>query len=153
MIFYKSEQGVLRMDKSQIKELLHGQKFRLTSERESLLELFASSSSMFTPGQLHELAGKNNIKIGLTTVYRMLEVLTKVGVATPFLVDGTIYYAFCESEHHHHFVCLSCHRVTDIHDSCPSFKVPGNFRVSSHRSDLYGTCSSCQTENETGCSH
>lgn len=141
------------MDKSQIKELLNDQKFRLTSERESLLDVFASSSSMLTPSQLYELAENHNIKIGLTTVYRLLEVLTKVGVATPFLLDGSIFYAFCGCEHHHHFVCLSCHRVMDIHDCCPSFKVPENFRVSSHRSDLFGTCSNCQTENEMGYSH
>ncbi|MCL6443264.1 MAG: transcriptional repressor [Alicyclobacillus sp.] len=141
------------MDKAQIKHLLHDQKFRLTSERESLLELFASSSFMLTPGQLYESAVKHNVKIGLTTVYRLLEVLTKIGMATPFLVDGTIYYAFCGCEHHHHFVCLSCHRVTDLHDCCPSFKVPENFRVSSHRSDLFGTCSKCRTEHELECGH
>ncbi|WP_082806774.1 Fur family transcriptional regulator [Ferroacidibacillus organovorans] len=141
------------MDKLQIKELLNGQKFRLTSERESLLDVFASSSSMLTPSQLYELADKHDINIGLTTVYRLLEVLTKVGVATPFLVDGTIFYAYCGCEHHHHFVCLSCHRVMDIQGSCPSFDVPDNFRVSSHRSDLYGTCSDCQTANDAGCTH
>lgn len=144
---------MVRIDKSPIKELLNGQNFRLTSERENLLELFASSSSMLTPGQLYELAEKHNIKIGLTTVYRLLEVLTKVSVATPFLVDGTIYYAYCGCEHHHHLVCLSCHRVMDIHDNCPSFRVPENFHVSSHRSDLFGTCSNCQSANGMGCNH
>lgn len=139
------------MDKSQIKELLNGQKFRLTSERESLLDVFAASSSMLTPGQLYELATVHNINIGLTTVYRLLEVLTKVGVATPFLVEGTIFYAFCGCEHHHHFVCLSCHKVMDIHESCPSYNVPENFRVSSHRSDLFGTCPDCVVEGEMGC--
>lgn len=136
------------MDKLQIKDLLNAQKFRLTSEREVLLDLFASSSSMLTPGQLYELAQTKNLKIGLTTVYRLLEVLTKVGVATPFLVDGDIFYAFCGCDHHHHFVCLSCHHVLDLAGKCPSFEIPKNYQVSNHRADLFGTCSNCHTETE-----
>ncbi len=139
------------MDKVQIIDLLHGQNFRLTQERESLLELFATASSMLTPSQLHDLAQKNNVKIGLTTVYRLLEVLTKVGAATPFLVEGNIFYAFCNREHHHHFVCLSCHHVMDIHDecpSCPSLGIPGSYEIRSHRSDLFGTCPNCMPPGE-----
>ncbi len=141
------------MDKSQIKGLLNEQRFRLTTERELLLDLFASSSSMLTPSQLYELAGQRNINIGLTTVYRLLEVLTKIGVATPFLVEGTIFYSFCGCEHHHHFVCISCHRVLNIHGDCPSFNVPEDFHVSSHRSDLFGTCPNCRPDTEMGCRH
>lgn len=136
------------LDKQQIKDLLNEQKFRMTSERELLLNLFVSSSSMLTPGQLHELAQSHNVKIGLTTVYRLLEVLTKVGLATPFLIDGNIYYAFCERKHHHHFVCLSCHRVLDLQGKCPSFNVPKDFKVSNHRADIFGTCPKCQTYTE-----
>lgn len=137
------------MNKVQIKDLLNEQKFRLTNERESLLDLFASSSCMLTPGQLYESAQKQHVKIGLTTVYRLLEVLTKLGVATPFLIDGAIYYAFCGNKHHHHFVCLSCHRVVDLLDKCPSFEVPKDFLVSNHRADAFGTCPNCQTKTET----
>ncbi len=46
------------LDRPQIKDMLNEQKFRLTSEREFLLDLFSSSSFMLTPGQLYELAKK-----------------------------------------------------------------------------------------------
>lgn len=131
-------------NETQIKALLHEQKFRLTSERQSLLDLFSNSSSMLTPAQLHELALEQGVKIGLTTVYRLLEVLTKTGLATPFLIDGVIYYAFCGCDHHHHLVCLSCHQVMDMHESCPSIEVPEDFQVDHHRLDLFGKCLSCQ---------
>lgn len=118
-----------------------------------LLDLFSQSAEMLTPGELHELAREHDVKVGLTTVYRLLEVLTKVGVATPFLVDGNIYYSFCDEEHHHHFVCLSCHKVLDIHSECPSFQVPPEFTVSSHRADLFGTCPDCQQVTQNGHYH
>lgn len=132
------------MDLAQIKTLLHQQKLRLTKEREQLLELFAASPTLLTPAQLHERVQAEGLNTGLTTVYRLLETLTKVGAATPFLVDGAIYYAFCGGDHHHHFVCLSCHRIVELHDSCPTFDVPENFEVRTHRADLYGTCPDCQ---------
>lgn len=141
------------INESKIKALLHEQKFRLTSERQSLLDLFSKSSRMLTPAQLHEFAQEHDMKIGLTTVYRLLEVLTKTGIATPFLIDGVIYYAFCGCDHHHHLVCLSCHQVVDMHQSCPAVEVPKDFKVESHRLDLYGTCLNCQKSLEGRKSH
>jgi Fur family zinc uptake transcriptional regulator len=142
MIFYKVS-GV-NMDRQRLLDLLHQQRFRLTREREALLELFAGAGQMLTPGQLHELAQAAGTRVGLTTVYRLLEALTKVGAAVPFLVEGSIYYAFCSGEHHHHFVCLNCHSVHEIHE-CPSFcNLPGGFQVQSHRADLFGTCPMCK---------
>jgi Fe2+ or Zn2+ uptake regulation protein len=140
-------------NESRIRSLLNEQKFRLTRERQMLLELFSECSRMVTPAQLYELALEQNLKIGLTTVYRLLEVLTKTGLATPFLIEGVIYYAFCGCDHHHHFVCLSCHHVLDMRESCPTFDVPDNFKVESHRLDLFGKCSTCQNPSEGRESH
>lgn len=131
------------VDTARIKELLHQQNFRLTQEREVLLSLFADSEAMLTPSQLYDLARANQVKIGLTTVYRLLEALTKVNVVTPFVLDGSIYYAFCGCNHHHHFVCLSCHHVIDIHGACPTIEVPDSCEVAAHRCDVFGTCPSC----------
>lgn len=141
------------LNESKIKGLLNEQKFRLTRERQMLLELFSECSRMVTPAQLYELAFEQNLKVGLTTVYRLLEVLTKTGLATPFLIDGVIYYAFCGCDHHHHLVCLSCHQVVEMHESCPSFDVPDDFQVESHRLDLFGKCSTCQHASDRSESH
>ncbi|OFW81453.1 MAG: hypothetical protein A2201_07895 [Alicyclobacillus sp. RIFOXYA1_FULL_53_8] len=131
------------MDKHSIVRALHEQNFRLTREREALLELFVNAKQMLTPAQLHELANRENIRIGLTTVYRLLEVLTKLGLASPFLVAGTIYYTFCTHEHHHHFVCLTCHNVKEIYE-CPNLSaVPQNCKVEYHKLDLFGVCQDC----------
>lgn len=110
-----------------------------------IVELFSNASCTFTPSQLHALAQERNVKVGLTTVYRLLEVLIKIGAATSFLIGGSIYYAYCDGSHHHHFVCVSCHQVLDIYD-CPSFaKLPEGYRIQSHRVDLFGTCPECKS--------
>lgn len=132
------------MNLTDIRHRLNEQNFRLTIERQVLLELFVESSKVYTPLQLHEVAKAHHLSVGLTTVYRLLEALTKVGAATPFLVDGSIFYAYCGAEHHHHFVCLSCYQVVNVQGDCPRFEVPDNYRVLEHRSDLFGTCPNCQ---------
>ena len=131
------------MDKQAIIRALHDQNFRLTREREALLELFVNEQQMLTPAQLHELAVKQNLRVGLTTVYRLLEVLTKLGFASPFLLEGTIYYTFCTHQHHHHFVCLNCHGVKEIYE-CPTLEnVPQDCKVEYHKLDLFGVCQTC----------
>src|SRR5579875_1562043 len=104
------------MDTGNISALLHEQNFRLTRERQDVLRLFVKAPKMLTPMQLHEEASKASVHVGLTTVYRLLEVLTKVGLATPFLVEGTVYYTFCSEQHHHHFICLTCHGIQNIYE-------------------------------------
>ena len=65
---------------------------------------------MLTLIQLHEAVLDTGMEIGLTTIYRMLEVLTKIGLALAFLLEGAVFYTYCIHSHHHHFIRLRCHR-------------------------------------------
>lgn len=132
------------MNKTAMLALLHHQNFRLTREREALLDYFVQTGKALTPAQLHTAAQATQVHVGLTTVYRLLEVLTKVGLAAPLLLDGVVYYTYCTGDHHHHFVCLQCHNVQDIYE-CPAFAtVPSGCQVNHHNIDLFGTCAQCQ---------
>jgi Fur family zinc uptake transcriptional regulator len=129
--------------------LLHQQNFRLTRERAALLDLFVRTGKVLTPAQLHEAAQAAQVHVGLTTVYRLLEVLTKVGLASPLLVEGVICYTYCPCDHHHHFVCLNCHQVQDLYE-CPEFPtLPTGCEVNHHKIDLFGTCAQCQSLYDT----
>jgi Fur family transcriptional regulator, zinc uptake regulator len=132
------------MNKQEMLALLHEQNFRLTREREALLDLFVKIGKVLTPAQLHEAAQAAQVRVGLTTVYRLVEVLTKVGLASPLLIEGVVHYAYCPGNHHHHFVCLSCHHVQDIYE-CPQFiSLPSGCTVDQHKMDLFGTCAACE---------
>lgn len=133
------------MNREDMLDLLHQQNFRLTREREALLDLFVRTGKMLTPAQLYEAAQANRVRVGLTTVYRLLEVLTKTGLATPLLLEGVVYYTYCPGTHHHHFVCLACHHVQDLYE-CPVFEhLPSGCHVDHHQANLFGTCASCQS--------
>ncbi|WP_082685680.1 Fur family transcriptional regulator [Ferroacidibacillus organovorans] len=129
-----------------IRSLLHEQNYRLTQEREVLLDLFSHANKALTPIQLHQSVLDAGVRIGLTTVYRMLEVLTKIGLASPYLLDGAVYYTCCPHSHHHHFICLQCHRVDDLYDCQQDLSTPDGCAVEYHKLDLFGTCATCTRE-------
>jgi Fur family zinc uptake transcriptional regulator len=132
------------MDASEVARLLHEQHFRMTRERRALLELFIESDTLLTPAQLHAFAKARDVEVGLTTVYRLLEVLTKVGLASPFLLEGSVYYTFCTDNHHHHFICLGCHRIENIYRCGAVVEPPAGCTVAYHRLDLFGHCRKCR---------
>lgn len=129
-----------------IRSLLHEQNYRLTQERKALLGLFSHANKARTPIQLHQAALGAGVGIGLTTVYRMLEVLTKIGLVSPFLLDGAVYYTYCTHSHHHHFICLDCHRVNDLFDCQQELSTPDGCVVEYHKLDLFGTCATFTRE-------
>lgn len=133
------------MNLETIKATLNDSHFRLTQEREAVLKAFMQAGQMFTPAQLHDRVKEEYSKVGLTTVYRLLEVLTKLQLATPFLIDGEIFYTYCSENHHHHFVCLACHRVKDIYDCSAATQAYRDIgTIDYHRMDLYGHCKNCE---------
>lgn len=128
-----------------IKARLHEHKFRLTHEREAVLTAFMKSDRLFSPAELHRCVKDQYTAVGLTTVYRLLEVLTKLELATPFLMNNEILYAFCPEQHHHHFVCLACRRVKDLYDCTATPATHADIgTVKYHRIDLFGCCKGCE---------
>lgn len=133
----------MAMDLDAVRQSLHQRGLRLTRERDALLAAFMSSERLFMPSELHAFLRGEGQGVGLATVYRLLELLTEMGLATPFLIGGAVNYAFCGQGHHHHFVCLDCKGVKDI-ESCPEVSdFPAVGKVDYHRFDLYGHCEGC----------
>lgn len=125
---------------------LRSEGFRMTQERLALLQQFRDIGRIVTPAEMHQIAQERGVSVGLTTVYRLFEALTKVGATVPFLVDGTIYYTFCDADHHHHVICMRCHRLTEVR-GCPTYDgLPANWEVQGHRVDWFGVCPECQTD-------
>jgi len=97
--------------------------------------------------------------IGLTTVYRTLDVLSDIGLVYKFdFGDGRARYELAEGpkgiNHHHHLVCTSCNRVVDYTDFIDEevellketekgLSKKYDFRITNHLIQFYGLCGSC----------
>lgn len=137
------------MSDDTVTDLLHRHQFRVTREREALLEVLRRTARLVTPKSLHDMVVDVDDSVGLTTVYRFLEALTAVGLAVSFLVDGETHFAFCSGPHHHHFICVRCKAVRDIPE-CPVLPSCSDYgTVLDHRVDLFGYCKSCEGAGTT----
>lgn len=91
--------------------------------------------------------------IGLTTVYRHLQLLAETGeidsLQTP---SGEAVYRSCETTgHHHHLVCRSCGRSKEIESPdverwAEALAYAEGFSEIGHTLEIFGLCSNCRNE-------
>jgi Fur family ferric uptake transcriptional regulator len=100
--------------------------------------------------ELHRLVKKRDPKIGVTTVYRTLKLLTECGLASEVAFhDGVTRY---EHQHnrrsHHHMVCTTCGSSVEFFspevDNIEQ-EIGRQFRYDTrrHTFQIYGVCEDC----------
>lgn len=123
---------------------LHRKGMRMTGPRKEALEFFISSHHLKTPQELFDDLSKNGVKVGLTTVYRLVNCLMEIDLARSYSINGELRYIFCQPKHHHHLICLKCLKVQDVFE-CPVKNVKiKRFKVQNHQLDFFGICEDCQ---------
>jgi len=123
---------------------------KATPKRLAVLCLLAESGCYMGPDDVWGLMKSRFARVGLPTVYRILDELARGGMISTILhPNRQLYYYYCTNEeHHHHFVCVSCRRVDDI-DFCAlsdigkeaSRRIKGE--VLSHTFQVSGVCAAC----------
>ncbi len=104
------------MNTSAIFEIIKQKGLRLTKTRRAVLELFAATHTPLSVPRILTELDCSGISVNKTTVYRELETLETVGIVKSLsLGDRKQYFELASRGHHHHFVCLECDGVEDIH--------------------------------------
>lgn len=138
--------------------------YKLTPQRKVILEVLLSSSSHLSADEIYFKAKGKDPSLGLTTVYRTLEILKEVGLVKKYdFGDGKARYELEESRktygHHHHLVCISCNKVIDYVDFVEEemqlikraekhVERKYGFLVKGHLIQLYGICKSCRDKSK-----
>jgi Fur family ferric uptake transcriptional regulator len=123
---------------------------RLTRQRRAVLEAMAAAPSSLSPVQLYDAARKRCPDLGLTTVYRTLDVLDEIGALRR--VHGP---AHCErfvpagAGHAHTVVCSACGRTTeftdcDMHAVAAAAARQTGYRITEHFLQFGGLCAACR---------
>ena len=88
---------------------------RWTMPREAILDLLSKSSKHMSAKEIYASLYNTHPGMGLTTVYRTLDLLARMGLLTKLtLGDGQSRYEFKSSdkkEHHHHLICTHCGKI------------------------------------------
>ncbi|HTP65671.1 MAG TPA: Fur family transcriptional regulator [Geobacteraceae bacterium] len=130
---------------------------KVTPKRVAILEILARTGSFLSPEEVRRKLQEQFARIGLPTVYRNLDELAAGGIIAKIIhPNRQLYYYLCpNSDHHHHFVCLSCRRVLDL-EICSvkglekeiNAQVKG--KVISHILQVNGLCGSCCAREKKG---
>lgn len=115
-----------------------------------MLEMLADEPAYLSPEDVWDRLKEQFKNIGLPTVYRNLEDLSNGGVIIKVIhPDRKLYYFYCRNtDHHHHFVCVSCRKVEDIR-FCGMKEIEDEIKNTlkghavSHLLQVYGFCSRC----------
>tara|TARA_Y100001968_G_scaffold97596_1_gene87544 strand:+ start:435 stop:836 length:402 start_codon:yes stop_codon:yes gene_type:complete len=120
----------------------------VTLRQQRLLEELRKCEDELSGQQLHRELHHGEKGMGLTTVYRNLQMLVKQGlVRSRHLPTGEVLYALVERDTHH-LTCVDCGTTTRL-NSCPvkTITLPKqlskNFELMFHTLEFFGICKNC----------
>ena len=123
--------------------------YRLTEPRRAVADLIGGRRGHFTAADLLAEAKARRLGIGRATIFRALELFTELGLVERLdLPNGEHAYVECARRHHHHVICSTCGRTTDVED-CGMQAVAeevarqSGYRIDGHRLELFGLCPRC----------
>lgn len=135
--------------------------YRLTVPRQAILDVLSNTKEHLSAEDIYLQVHKVYPAIGLTTVYRTLELLVQTGMVLKFdFGDGRARYELSEGPkgigHHHHLVCTKCRRIIDYQEFVDEEKEllrktekglseKYHFQITHHVIQFYGLCSHCKT--------
>jgi Fur family ferric uptake transcriptional regulator len=132
---------------------------RWTVPREAIIDLVSRTNKHMSAKEIYASLYRMYPGIGLTTVYRTLDLLVRMGLINKLtLGDGPSRYEFKsekKKEHHHHLLCTKCGRIIDYSDFVDeelelvkkiehTLAKKHNFKVLDHNVEFYGLCEKCQ---------
>ena len=139
------------------KAWISGKGLKATKQREEILNIFLNSPGHKNLAQIYAQVAKVNPKIGYTTVYRTLKLLTRLGLAAErkFADGETRVRTRLEGKSHHdHLICLECGKIIEFEDEALETLQNGiaqryRFKIFHHRMELYGRCADCDRKRES----
>jgi len=138
--------------------ILKSNGLKITPKRKEIINFFIEKDRYATVEEVWNNLKLKFKKIGLPTVYRNLEKFSEIGILTEIRTrDNKAYYGLCNAEnpksHHHHIICVKCHKVRCI-DFCnfneitEKIEKESGFKILNHFLQIKGICSDCLQLNE-----
>jgi len=126
-----------------------------TRARQVVLDTLSSARRHLTPAEIYDQAKARYPHLGLTTVYRTLDVLTELGyVQRVHATNGCHSYTLSAQTHGHQLICSLCGRTEEFSDCdlealIESLQSRTGFEINVHMLELMGYCPACQAKQRT----
>ncbi|MEL7224292.1 MAG: transcriptional repressor [Cyanobacteria bacterium P01_D01_bin.36] len=137
-----------------LKAELHERGWRMTPQRKTILQTFQNlpEGQHLSADDLHDLLKENGNRIGLSTVYRNLKMMSRMGILRELeLAEGQKRYEINQPapHHHHHMICIRCNKTIEFkNDSIlrTGAKVArkAGFQLLDCQLSIHAVCPTCQ---------
>ncbi len=129
----------------------------VTRQRESIAQVLFESTRHLSAEDIEERLRERGEHVGKATIYRTLNLLVEVDLATEHDFDEGFkrYEANVGPERHDHLICTSCGDVEEFqHDGLEELQeeLAGThgFEPMSRQLKIYGLCSDCRPSEDDG---
>ena len=129
---------------------LRKQGYRLTPQREMVVEAVAHAGRHVTAEEVFEQVQERTRAVNIATVYRTLDLLVDLGmVSRADLGGGQVSYASLRHGPHCHLVCRHCGRVIKADHELVTplenqLREKHGFAADLHHFAIFGQCADCQ---------
>ena len=123
---------------------------RFTHQRALIMEIIRQGRGHLDADEIYRRAREKEARISLSTVYRTLQMLKKLGLVEELHFDEEHHhYEVKPSVEHHHLVCLGCGRAIEFHYPLSRYlrkKVPEakDFDITETEIRMTGYCPKCR---------
>lgn len=131
---------------------LHNLGYRITPQREMIIEALAHSSHHMTAEEIYAQVHERARSVNIATIYRTLDLLVEHGMANRAgLQDGRVVYAAASHGPHLHLVCRACGCSIDASQEMLSsleeeIRQRYGFAADLQHLTIAGQCSSCLSQ-------
>ena len=125
---------------------------KVTKRQEQILDELRKCDDELSSQELHRQLHDNDKTMGLTTVYRNLQVLIKNGlIRSRHLPNGEVLYTPVDRDIHH-LTCVQCGETSKL-EGCPVRRIDNpkrnikQFQLLFHTLEYFGLCQNCYQQN------
>lgn len=143
------------MDYKAILELLSEKGYRLTQARKEVIRILTTNTQFLGAYDIHNLLKNENVHIGVTSIYRVLDLLKKLDLvrSEEFSAGGERFRLETnkdQHEHSHQLICSQCGRQEEWIGECPitglaeKLEQKSGYQIEEHWLRFFGLCPQCQ---------
>jgi len=138
------------MNKEVFKSVFQNNKVRMSHPRLFIYQELSATDNPLSPRELYRSLIKKKRRIGLTSIYRSLDLFESLGIVFKIVTGPNVKYKICEmNDHHHHIVCKKCGDVVELHFCeisgwSEKVKESTGYEVTDHQLNFYGFCRNCK---------
>jgi Fur family ferric uptake transcriptional regulator len=142
------------LERRDIAGALNARGYRLTPQRLMIVSAIENSDDHISAEEMHAQVAARYPNVNISTVYRTLELLKRLGLVTETdLGGGRFRYHPADKGRHHHLVCRDCGRIMDLEEGqLEPLRVTllrqHDFLAELRHLAIAGRCFQCWTEEE-----